>query len=36
MSPEEVRTCGLKLREIYAAEKVVERMVSVFRDVKTR
>jgi glycosyltransferase involved in cell wall biosynthesis len=36
MSPEEVRTCGLKLREIYAAEKVAERMVSVFRDVKTR
>ena len=36
MSPEEVRTCGLKLREIYAAEKVAERMLSVFRQVKNR
>ncbi len=34
MPPEEVRECGLKLRETYAAEKVVERMLSVFRDVK--
>lgn len=36
MSPEEIRTCGLKLRGIYAAEKVAERMLSVFREVKTR
>jgi hypothetical protein len=34
MPPEEVRSCGLKLRETYAAEKVVERMLSVFHDVK--
>jgi glycosyltransferase involved in cell wall biosynthesis len=34
MPPEEVRPCGLKLRETYAAEKVAERMLSVFREVK--
>lgn len=31
MSPQEVRACGLKLREIYAADKVAARMLSVFR-----
>jgi glycosyltransferase involved in cell wall biosynthesis len=31
MSPEEVRACGLKLRETYAATKVVARMLSAFR-----
>jgi glycosyltransferase involved in cell wall biosynthesis len=36
MSPEEVRTCGLKLRDIYASKKVAERMLSVFREVKNR
>jgi glycosyltransferase involved in cell wall biosynthesis len=30
MSPEEVRQCGLKLRETYAAEKVAARMMKVF------
>jgi len=34
MSPEEVRDCGLKLRETYAAKKVAERMLSVFHEVK--
>jgi len=33
MSPEEVKQCGLKLRETYAAEKVVERMIDAFRRV---
>jgi glycosyltransferase involved in cell wall biosynthesis len=33
MSPEEIRACGLKLRETYAAEKVTEKMVKVFRGV---
>lgn len=33
MSPEEVRDCGLKLRETYAAENVAERMLSVFHKV---
>jgi glycosyltransferase involved in cell wall biosynthesis len=34
MTPREIRECGLKLRETYAAEKVAERMLSVFREVK--
>jgi glycosyltransferase involved in cell wall biosynthesis len=34
MPPDEVSSCGFKLRETYAAEKVVERMLSVFHDVK--
>jgi hypothetical protein len=34
MSPQEVRACGLKLRETYAAGKVAEKMLSVFHDVK--
>ncbi len=33
MSPEEVRQCGLKLRETYAADKVAERMMEAFRCV---
>ncbi len=33
MSAEEVRTCGLKLRETYAAEKVANRMIEVFDSV---
>jgi alpha-1,3-rhamnosyl/mannosyltransferase len=36
MSPEEIRECGHKLRETYAAEKVAQRMIRVFQDVKTR
>ena len=34
MSPQEVRDCGLKLRDTYASRKVAERMVKVFDDVK--
>lgn len=34
MSPEEVRHCGLKLRDTYAAAKVAERMMKVFLEVK--
>ncbi len=33
MSPEEVRACGLRLRETYAAEKVAGRMLAVFHKV---
>jgi glycosyltransferase involved in cell wall biosynthesis len=33
MSSEEVRECGLKLRETYAAEQVACRMMEVFREV---
>lgn len=33
MSPLEIHSCGLKLRETYAAEKVAERMAVVFREV---
>jgi len=33
MSAEEIRECGLKLREVYAAEKVAEKMVAEFRCV---
>jgi glycosyltransferase involved in cell wall biosynthesis len=36
MSPEEVRACGLKLRETYAAEKVAGRMLSVFHECAER
>ena len=36
MPPDEVRTCGLKLRETYSAEKVAKRMVEVFAEVKNR
>jgi len=34
MSAEDVRECGLKLRENYAAEKVAARMMEVFQKVK--
>jgi glycosyltransferase involved in cell wall biosynthesis len=33
MSPAEVRDCGLKLRETYAASKVAARMLDAFRGV---
>lgn len=33
MNSAEIRSCGLKLREIYASEKVVGRMLEVFSDV---
>lgn len=36
MSDAEVRACGLKLRETYAAEKVAERMLKVFQEVSQR
>jgi glycosyltransferase involved in cell wall biosynthesis len=32
-SPEEIRECGLKLRETYASAKVAERMMKVFEEV---
>jgi len=34
MSAEEIRECGLKLREVYAADRVAEKMVKVFDEVK--
>ena len=34
MDPEEVRQCGLVLRETYAAEKVADRMLGVFEEVR--
>lgn len=34
MSAEEVRDCGLKLRDAYASAKVAERMLKVFEGVK--
>jgi glycosyltransferase involved in cell wall biosynthesis len=34
MTPEEVRECGLKLRETYAARKVAQKMIKVFDEVK--
>lgn len=36
MDANEVRECGLKLRETYAAGKVAERMIAVFRDLAGR
>lgn len=36
MDPDEVRKCGLKLRETYAAAKVAERMIAIFRDLAER
>jgi glycosyltransferase involved in cell wall biosynthesis len=33
MSADEVKSCGLKLRETYAAQKIAERMIEVFEDV---
>jgi glycosyltransferase involved in cell wall biosynthesis len=35
MSPEEVRQCGLILRDTYASEKVAARILSAFREVKS-
>jgi len=34
MSPAEVRECGLNLRATYAAAKVTERMVEVFKELR--
>jgi len=36
MSAEDVRHCGLKLRATYAAERVAEKMVAVFQEVRSR
>ena len=36
MEPAEIRGCGLKLRETYAAEKVAERMMAVFHKLAGR
>ncbi|HEX7261233.1 MAG TPA: glycosyltransferase, partial [Luteolibacter sp.] len=36
MKPSEVRECGLKLRETYAAKRVAERMIRVFEKLKKR
>lgn len=35
MTPEEIHTCGMVLRETYAADKVAARMMEVFQDVAT-
>jgi glycosyltransferase involved in cell wall biosynthesis len=32
MDADEIRACGLKLRETYASNKVCERMLAVFRE----
>jgi glycosyltransferase involved in cell wall biosynthesis len=34
MSQDQVRACGLKLRETYAAQKVANRMLEVFEEVR--
>lgn len=34
MTPQEIHSIGLNLRETYASQKVAERMVSVFNEVK--
>ena len=34
MSVEDVRECGMKLRETYAAEKVAARMMEVFEEMR--
>ncbi len=36
MSAEDVRHCGLQLRSTYAAERVAEKMVAVFQEVRSR
>ena len=33
MSADEVRSCGLKLRETYAADKIAQNMIEVFEEV---
>jgi hypothetical protein len=36
MSADEVQACGLQLRQTYAAEKVAQRMIEVFEEVRER
>jgi hypothetical protein len=33
MSADEVKSCGLKLRDTYASQKIASRMIGVFEDV---
>ena len=34
MSTDEVQACGLKLRQTYSAQKVAQRMIEVFEEVR--
>ena len=34
MSADEVQACGIQLRQIYAAERVAQRMIEVFEEVR--
>ena len=34
MSPEDVRECGLILRDTYAAKKVTARMIAIFDEIR--
>ena len=34
MSTDEVQACGLQPRQTYAAEKVAQRMIEVFEEVR--
>jgi len=34
MSSDEVQACGLQLGETYAAQKVAQRMIDVFEEVR--
>ena len=36
MSADEVQACGLQLRQTYAAQKVAQRMIEVFEEVRGR
>ncbi|MGA0846345.1 MAG: glycosyltransferase, partial [Luteolibacter sp.] len=36
MSADEIRTCGLKLRQTYAASQVIERMMAVFEEARQK
>jgi glycosyltransferase involved in cell wall biosynthesis len=36
MSADEVQACGLQLRQTYAAQKVAQRMIEVFEEVRER
>jgi glycosyltransferase involved in cell wall biosynthesis len=36
MDADEIRACGLKLREAYASDKVCERMLAVFREMAAK
>ena len=36
MSADEVQACGLQLRQTYAAQKVAQRMIEVFEEVREK